>query len=80
MPELVVLRKAVYLRKRLLLKGVPVTVVKSAGLVVKKVAEVPSGPTKLNGPPELVLAAAWNFRVVFVGVAPVHDRVVQFGV
>ena len=43
-------------------------------------ALVPSGPTKLNGPDELLLPAAWNFSVVLAGVVPVHDKVVQFGV
>ena len=45
--------------------------------MVKKVALVPSGPTKLKGPEELLLAAAWNLTVVFAGVDAVHDSVVQ---
>jgi hypothetical protein len=48
-----------------------------APLVVKKVAAVPSGPTKLNGPLTLVLAAAWNLSVVFAGRLADHDNVVH---
>ena len=48
--------------------------------LLKNVAEVPSGPTKLNGPAALLLAAAWNFSVVLAGVDAVQEMVVQFGV
>ena len=48
--------------------------------MVKNVAAVPSGPTKLNGPLTLLLPATWNFRDVFAGVAPFQDNVDQIGV
>src|SRR5712692_2160781 len=51
----VVDRNALYCRYRL-----PLNCASDAPLVVKKVAAVPSGPTKLNGPPALLLAAIWN--------------------
>ena len=35
--------------------------------MVKNVLAVPSGPTKLNGPAALLLAATWNFTAVPVG-------------
>ena len=47
-----------------------------APLVVKNVPAVPSGPTKVNGPAALLLAATWNLTVVFAGVDAVHERVV----
>jgi len=72
-PASVVPRVAFHLRYRPL-KNPPVRV---AGLEVKKVLAVPSGPMKLNGPAGLLLAAAWNRSVVFAGVVPVHDRLFQ---
>ncbi len=48
-----------------------------APVVVKNVAAVPSGPTKLKAPPELLLPAAWNLSVVFAGTVAVHDKVVH---
>jgi len=39
-----------------------------APLVVKNVPAVPSGPTKLNGPVALLLAATWNLTAVPAGV------------
>jgi hypothetical protein len=48
--------------------------------LVKKVPAVPSGPTKLKTPAALLLAAAWNRRVVLAGAVPFHDSVVQLGV
>ena len=59
---LVVVRRALYRKYRLPLKAVMF-----AGDVVKKVAAVPSGPTKLKGPNWLLLAATWNRSVVFAG-------------
>ena len=47
------------------------------GLVVKKVAAVPSGPIKLNGPAGLLLPAIWNRSVVFAGTVAFHDSVFQ---
>jgi hypothetical protein len=47
---------------------------------VKKVAAVPSGPTKLNGPPGLPLAAAWKRTLVPGGAVALHDNDVQCGV
>ncbi len=40
---------------------------------------MPSGPTKLNGPLIVLLAAAWNLMEVFAGVEAVQERVVQVG-
>jgi hypothetical protein len=71
----VVLRYALYLRYRK-----PLNWLSDALLVVKYVALVVSGPTKLNGPFESLLPAAWNITVVPLGVLAVHDSVVQFGV
>src|SRR2546428_496455 len=71
----VVARNALYFRYRL-----PSNRLSEAPLAVKKVAPVPSGPTKLNGPATLLLPAAWNFTVVFPGAAAVHESVVQCGV
>ena len=48
-----------------------------APLVVKNVEAVPSGPTKLNGPFTLLLAAAWNLTAVFAGTLAVQDKVVH---
>src|SRR5258705_2366873 len=48
-----------------------------AGLVVRKVAAVPSGSIKLNGSPGLLLPAIWNRSVVFAGTVAVHDSVFQ---
>ncbi len=45
--------------------------------LVKKVPAVPSGPTKLNGPDTLLLAAAWNWMAVLAGVEAVQESVVQ---
>jgi hypothetical protein len=45
--------------------------------VVKNVAAVPSGPTKLNGPYCELLAAIWNLIEVFAGVDAVQLNVVQ---
>ena len=47
---------------------------------MKKVAAVPSGPTKLNGPEALLLPATWNLTLVFAGVVAVNESVVQVGV
>ena len=49
-------------------------------MVVKKVAAVLSGPTKLKGPLTLLLPAAWNLRVVLAGTVAFHDSVVQLAV
>jgi hypothetical protein len=43
------------------------------GLVVQKVP-APLGPTKVNGPVGLLLAAAWNCTVVFATVEAVQER------
>ena len=51
-----------------------------APLAVKNVAAVPSGPTKLNGPAALLLAAIWNLTPVPAGVVALKVRFVQFGV
>ena len=51
-----------------------------APLEVKKVADVPSGPTKENGPAALLLAATWNLTAVPVGVVAAYVSVVQVGV
>jgi len=48
-----------------------------APLVVKNVAAVPSGPTKVNGPDALLEAATWNRSVVLTGVTAVQESVVQ---
>ena len=50
---------------------------REAPLVVKNVAGVPSGPTKLNGPKTELLAAAWNRSVVLAGVVAVQESVDQ---
>jgi hypothetical protein len=47
---------------------------------LKKVPAVASGPTKLNTPLILLLAAAWNLRVVLAGTVAFHDSVLQVGV
>ena len=47
--------------------------------MLKKVAAVPSGPTKLNGPNGELLAAAWKRSVVPAGVEPFHESEVQTG-
>jgi hypothetical protein len=44
---------------------------------VKNDPELPSGPTKVNGPVLLSLAAAWKRRVVPVGAVLCHDNVDQ---
>ncbi len=75
-----VLKIVLYLRYCLLSNGAPVTAVKSAGLVVKNVEAVPSGPMKVNGPEELVLAAAWNCTFVLAGFTAVQDKLVHLGV
>ena len=41
---------------------------------------VPSGPTKLNGPFKLLLAAIWNWTEVPAGVSAFHDTVLQVAV
>ena len=51
-----------------------------APLVVKKVPEVPSGPTKVNGPLALLLPATWNLTAVPAGVLALYENVVQVGV
>ena len=43
--------------------------------LLKTVVLVPSGPTKLNGPVLLSLAAAWKRSVVRSGTVVVHDSV-----
>src|SRR6185369_11485571 len=48
-----------------------------AGLVVKKVAAVPSGPIKLNTPAGSLLPAIWNLSVVFAGTVAFYDSEVQ---
>ena len=53
---------------------------KLAPLVVKNVAAVPSGPTKLNGPALLLLPATWNLTSVPAGVVSVNESVVHVGV
>src|SRR4029434_1657683 len=69
----VVVKKALYFRNRL-----PFTrLLMFDGLVVKKVAAVPSGPIKLNTPAGSLLPAIWNFRVVFAGTVAFHDSEVQ---
>ncbi len=50
------------------------------GDVVKNVAAVPSGPTKLKGPLTELEPAAWKRSVVFAGVVPFQERVDQIGV
>jgi hypothetical protein len=72
----VLLRIALYFRY-LPLKNV---LDRDAGLVVKNVAAVPSGPMKVNGPEELLLAPSWNCTFVFAGLVAVQDRLVQCGV
>jgi hypothetical protein len=47
---------------------------------VKKVPAVPSGPTKVNGPSLLLLAATWNLTSVPAGVVAANDSVVHVGV
>src|SRR5438093_733646 len=44
------------------------------GLDVQNVLVEPPGPTKVNGPVGLLLAAAWNCNVVFATVEPVQER------
>ena len=46
---------------------------------MKNVAAVPSGPTKLNGPYWLLLAATWNLTAVPAGVVAVNESVVHVG-
>jgi hypothetical protein len=50
-----------------------------APVVVKKVAAVPPGPTKLNGPKLELLPATWNLTAVPTGVVALKVRVVQVG-
>src|ERR1041384_8650604 len=71
---LVVPRSALYSRKR-----EPLNWAMEAPLVVKNVAAVPSGPTKLNGPFTLFEPATWNFTEVLAGVVAVQESVVQVG-
>ena len=47
--------------------------------MVKKVPAVPSGPTKLNGPALLLLAATWNLTLVPAGCVALNVSVVQVG-
>src|SRR4051812_31232140 len=68
----VVERRALYWRYRF-----PLNWESEAPLVVKKVPDVPSGPTKLKGPEALLLAATWKRRVVFAGVVAVQESVVH---
>ena len=72
---LVVERYALYLRYRK-----PLNWLRLAPLVVKNVPAVPSGPTNVQGPKLLLLAATWNLRPVPAGVAPANERVVHCGV
>src|SRR5690348_7556769 len=55
----------------------PLNCASEAPLVVKNVAAVPSGPTKLNGPLTLLLPATWNCKLVPAGMSAFHDNVVQ---
>jgi len=48
--------------------------------VVKSVAAVPSGPTKLNGPSTEFEPANWNLSEVLAGVVAFHEKVDQIGV
>jgi hypothetical protein len=68
-------RKASYLTYR-----IPSNWLRLAPLVVKNVFAVPSGPTKLNGPYWLLLAATWNFTLVPAGCDAVKESVVQCAV
>src|SRR4051812_31898178 len=65
----VVVNSAWYFRKRF-----PLNCANDVPLLVKNVAAVPSGPTKLNGPSGLLLAAAWNFSAVPAGTSAFHAR------
>lgn len=67
------LRKASYLRYRKPLNW------ESEAPLAKKVPEVPSGPTKANGPSELLLAAAWILTSVPAGIEAFQVIVVQNG-
>src|ERR1051326_3713095 len=67
-------REAWYSRYRL-----PLNCAIEAPEVVKNVAAVPSGPTKLNGPLALLDAATWNLTPVLAGVVAVHDSVDHAG-
>src|SRR5258706_13580899 len=70
----VVERYALYSRYR-----VPLNWLRDAPLVVKNVAAVPSGPTKLNGPAAALLPATWNWSAVPAGVVAFQDNVCQAG-
>src|SRR5436190_329779 len=48
--------------------------------MVKNVPAVPSGPTKLNGPVDELLAAIWNFTEVFAGMVAFQLKLPQIGV
>ncbi len=48
-----------------------------APLVVKNVAAVPSGPTKVKGPDAELLAAIWKLTDVETGVVALQVRVVH---
>ena len=58
----------------------PLNWLSEAPLVVKNVAAVLSGPTKLKGPVGELLAATWNWSVVLAGTEAVQESVVQSGV
>src|SRR5215471_14083425 len=73
--EFVVARNALYSRYLN-----PLNWLRLAPLVVKNVAAVPSGPTKLNGPNWLLLPATWNFTAVLAGVVADQLSVVHCGV
>src|SRR5205823_14922490 len=66
-----VLNDAWYFRKRLPLNWA------SEPPLLKNVEAVPSGPTKLNGPETLLLAAIWNWTEVPAGVSAFHDSMLQ---
>ena len=58
----------------------PLNWLSDAPLVVKNVAAVPSGPTKLKGPEAELLAATWKRSVVLAGVEAVQESVDQSAV
>ena len=72
--ESVVVKNALYFRYRLP-SARPLIF---AGLVVKNVPAVPSGPIKLNGPTGLLLPAICNLSVVFAGTVAVQASEFQF--
>src|SRR5262245_18148214 len=70
----VVSRSALYFRYR-----IPLNCASESPLEKNEVA-VPSGPTKVNGPVELLLAAAWNLTLEPAGADAVHPIESQVGV